>query len=67
MRKYTDLELLERAVEELRQQRDEECWCYDLVDGAPDSGPPGWCIACHYEARKAQLERIANMQPEVPQ
>ena len=45
-RQCTTEELLEEALDMLTQERDEDCWCYDEVDGAPDSGPPGRCLAC---------------------
>lgn len=44
------LKYAERALDQLTNDREEGCWCYDEVDGSPDSPPPGRCLACHLRA-----------------
>ena len=41
-----------------KTEEPEECWCYDEVDGAPDAGPPGRCLACRIRCVSAELENL---------
>jgi hypothetical protein len=38
----------QRALDYVTSQREEDCWCYDEVDGTPDAKvKAGRCLACH--------------------